>query len=49
MSTLGMITIGLIYAYCSYDQFKLGNSGMAFAFLGWACGQMGMAYAVFRG
>lgn len=43
-----MITIGLIYAVCSYDQFRLGNTGMGMAFAGWAMGQMGMAYAVFR-
>lgn len=36
MSTWGMIAIGLIYAGCSFDQFKIGNTGM------------GMAYAVYR-
>ena len=43
-----MLTIGLIYAYCSYDQFSIGNVGMGSAFAGWALGQMGMAYAVYR-
>ena len=48
MSTFGMIAIGLIYAYCSYDQFKLGNLGLGFCYLGWSAGQMGMAYAVYK-
>lgn len=48
MSTTGMITIGLIYLACSADQFRLGNTGMGLAFAGWAFGQMGMAYAVYR-
>ena len=48
MSTWGMIAIGLIYAGCAFDQFKLGNTGMGMAFAGWAMGQMGMAYAVYR-
>ena len=41
-----MIAIGLIYAYCSYDQFRLGNVGLCLCYLGWSFGQFGMAYAV---
>jgi hypothetical protein len=48
MSTLGMLTIALIYAVSAFDQFRLGNTGMGLAFVGWAFGQMGMAYAVYR-
>jgi hypothetical protein len=48
MSTWGMIAIGLIYTLSAYDQFTKGNVGMGMAFTGWAFGQMGMAYAVYR-
>jgi len=42
-----MLAIGVIYAVCAFDQFKLGNTGLGLAFLGWFLGQMGMAYAVY--
>jgi hypothetical protein len=48
MSTLGMLVIGAIYAVSAFDQFKQGNIGLGFAFVGWSAGQMGMAYAVYR-
>lgn len=48
MSAWGMVAIGLIYGYCSFDQFKLGNIGLGCCYLGWAFGQMGMAYAVYK-
>ena len=48
MSSLGLGVIGVIYAYCAFDMFKRGDMGHALAFAGWAVGQIGMVYAVYK-
>jgi hypothetical protein len=46
MSVGAMLIIAVMYAAASYEQFILGNFGLAAAFAGWSIGQIGMAWAV---
>jgi hypothetical protein len=46
VSVGAMLVIAVMYAAASYEQFILGNFGLAAAFAGWSIGQIGMAWAV---
>ena len=46
MGVGAMLVIAVMYAVASYEQFVLGNFGLAAAFAGWRIGQIGMAWAV---
>lgn len=45
MSAPLILAVGAVYLFVSFDQWRLGNPGMAIAWAGYAAANVGLAMA----